>query len=92
MTRLVLSIPTIASPYFPANTFDLDGQQVDMRRTGITLHGKDRLFAALENNRSLQELRLDNPSDRITKLLNSRYESRSPMRISDAASIRSGYR
>ncbi len=25
------SLATIASPYFPANTFDLDGQQVDLR-------------------------------------------------------------
>jgi NAD(P)-dependent dehydrogenase (short-subunit alcohol dehydrogenase family) len=25
------SLPAIASPYFPANTFDLDGQQVDKR-------------------------------------------------------------
>jgi hypothetical protein len=67
-------------------------QKLDLRRTGITLQSKDRLFTALENNYSLQELRLDRPNDRITKLLDSRYECRSPMQINDAALIRSVYR
>jgi Ran GTPase-activating protein (RanGAP) involved in mRNA processing and transport len=67
-------------------------QKLDLRRTGITLQGKDRLFTALEYNRSLQALLLDNPSDRITTLLNSRFDRRTPSQTSDAALIRSVYR
>ncbi len=67
-------------------------QKLDLRRTNITDTGKERLLTALEENHSICDLIVDNPSDRMKELLNARRDLSDNIKKPNTKLIRSVYR